>query len=190
MKQLKQREANNRKLHGNTGIKKAGIYLQGKEQGKTKTIYMACAWFNEEQTKMMNEGYKKLKANPTVDWENSYRPLEHQYAGINVEEHPEWMRRVDWQAMTFKSDISGMAGSDIGVFLYNPKSPDEGSTFECGYLYAINKPIVIVVPDEDYGKVAINLMPAIGATDIIKLSELSTYNFNKVYQTTYKGAIY
>ena len=157
---------------------------------KTKTIYMACAWFNEEQTKMMNDGYKKLKENHTVDWENSYRPLEHQYAGINVEEHPEWMRRVDWQAMTFKSDVSGMAGSDAGVFLYTPKTPDEGCGQEIGFLYAINKPIVIVVPDEDYGNVPINLMEALSATDIIKLSELSTYNFNKVYQTTYKGDIY
>jgi len=100
------------------------------------------------------------------------------------------MRRVDWQSMTFKSDISGMAGSDIGVFLYNPKSPDEGMGMEIGWLYAVNKPIVLVVPDEDYEKVPINLMEAIGSTDIIKLSELESYNFNKVYQTTYKGDIY
>lgn len=157
---------------------------------KQKSIYMACAWFNDEQTKMMNDGYKALKKNPTVDWENSYRPLEHQYEGINVEEHPEWMRRVDWQAITFKTDISGMAGTDLGVFLSNPKSPDIGMGFEQGWLFAVNKPIVIVVPDEDYNKVAINLMPAIGATDIIKLSDLATYDFNKVFQKTYHGDVY
>lgn len=155
--------------------------------GKRK-LYMGYAWFNDKQIGMMNEGLNILKGNSSVDWDNSYRPLEHQYDGINVEDDPSVMRRVDWQDETVKADEDALRDASAGVFLYNPSEPDEGITSEIAFLYAIGKPTVLVIPDDD--KTPINLMPAKWSTAIIKLSELEHYNFNKIFHQTYHGDIY
>ena len=163
---------------------------QSKTVKPSKSLYMACAWFNDEQIAFMKAGYDKLKQNATVAWDSSYRPLDHQYKGINVEEHPEYLHDVEWSSRTFLSDVGGMNMADVGVFLFNPKSPDIGMGFEIGYFYAIHKPLIIVVPDEEYDKEPINLMPALGATAVIKLSDLSNYDFNAPFQDTYTDAVY
>ena len=45
---------------------------------KTKTVYFGAGWFNEKQTKAYDAAMEALKANPTIDLENSYVPLANQ----------------------------------------------------------------------------------------------------------------
>ena len=83
-------------------------------------VYQACSWFNAEQTNHMKDVYKILKENKTCDYENSYRPLDLQFEGINVDENPEFLeehyQQIAWGNETYQNDISGISNSDIGVF--------------------------------------------------------------------------
>lgn len=151
--------------------------------------YIMHSWFSEEEVAYMDEGFKHLKNNKSLDWDNSFKPLDGQFEGINVTENPEVMDKFDWQIGTFTNDLQDMVASDIGIALFLPSIPDIGIGYELGFLYGIHKPTVVVVPD-DAVETPINLMPAIGVTTIIKMSELETYNFNHIIFKPYKGKIY
>lgn len=156
-------------------------------------VYQACSWFKGEQTKHMKDVYKTLKENKTCDYENSYRPLDLQFEGVNVDENPEFLeehyQQIAWGNETYQNDISGISNSDIGVFAWTPKSPDEGQSFEMGYMKAMGKPVLVVVPDGQKD-LAMNLMVAYGATQVIELSELKDINLNKVFNKPYDGGLF
>ena len=46
---------------------------------KSKTVYFCAGWFTDKQNKAYEDAMNAIKANPTVDVENSYVPLQHQY---------------------------------------------------------------------------------------------------------------
>lgn len=160
---------------------------------KKVKVYCACSWFNDSQKIHMDKVYEDLMVNPTVDWENSYRPLDHQYQGQNVNEDDSILKdhygQIAWGNETFTTDISGIQGSDIGVFAWEPDSPDEGQAWEMGYMKAINKPVVVVVPDGKKQK-AMNLMLAYGATQVIEEKELHDLDLNCVYNKPYDGGLF
>ena len=52
---------------------------------KTKTVYFCAGWFTDNQNKAYKNAMAAIKENPTVDVENSYVPLEHQYKGLRVD---------------------------------------------------------------------------------------------------------
>ena len=152
--------------------------------------YQACSWFNDEQVKHMNDVYRETKKNKTVDWDISFRPLEHQYNNLDVVAHPEVMEDVEWQVQTFRGDVAGYTGAEVGIMAYDPKpeNEDPGVCFELAAMLTLGKPVVAVIPDDC--TTPFNLMPAIGLTDIIKVSELADYDFNNILQGTYHGKIY
>ncbi|MFT8556519.1 MAG: nucleoside 2-deoxyribosyltransferase, partial [Liquorilactobacillus hordei] len=61
-----------------------------------KTYYHGAGWFTPKQEKAYDEFSKALEANLTLDSENSYVPLEHQYKNIRVDEHPEYLHDKEW----------------------------------------------------------------------------------------------
>ena len=157
-------------------------------------VYCACSWFNPTQKKHMDKVYKALKENKTCDYENSYRPLDLQFEGINVDENPEFLedhyQQIAWGNETFQNDISGMQGCDVGVFAYClGDSEDSGQSFELGYMNSLGKPTVVVIPDDQVDK-PMNLMIAYGATQVIELSDLKDINLNKVFNKSYDGGLF
>ncbi len=54
----------------------------------TKTVYFCAGWFSDKQQEAYDKSMEAIKANPTVDVTNSYIPLQHQYKGLRVDEHP------------------------------------------------------------------------------------------------------
>lgn len=60
---------------------------------------------------------------------------------------------------------------------------------EIGFAKAINKQVVVVIPDEEFGE-PLNLMIWGGGTRFIRMSELADYNFNKPKFNYYEGAVY
>ena len=54
---------------------------------KSKTVYFCAGWFTDKQNKAYEDAMNAIKDNPTVDVENSYVPLQHQYKGLRVDEH-------------------------------------------------------------------------------------------------------
>ena len=54
---------------------------------------------------------------------------------------------------------------------------------------ALGKYIMVVIPDEDFGK-PINLMTWGIADNFIKMSDLAKFNFNQPSYNFYEGSIY
>ena len=53
-------------------------------------------------------------------------PLEHQYKGLRVDEHPELLEDKEWQIATFNGDCVGINSSDIFLCTYLPDEEDIG----------------------------------------------------------------
>ena len=156
---------------------------------KTKTVYFGAGWFNEKQTKAYDAAMEALKANPTIDLENSYVPLANQYKGIRVDEHPEYLHDIEQADATYHGDLLGIKSSDVMIGVYLPEEEDVGLGMELGYALSQGKFILLVIPDEDYGK-PINLMSWGVCDNAIKMSELADYDFNRPRYGFYDGAVY
>ncbi|UQS82504.1 nucleoside 2-deoxyribosyltransferase [Bombilactobacillus folatiphilus] len=143
-----------------------------------KTVYFACSWFSEAEKEFMAQGQAQLAKNPTIDWKNSFRPLDYQFNHIDVDKQPEITADLFWQMGTFRSDLAGIDRSDLLCGMYFPKNPDTGMAFEYGYAYANHKPIVSVIPDDS--QEAINLMLLPSVNHYITLSQLATFDFTNI----------
>ncbi|MDK7332827.1 nucleoside 2-deoxyribosyltransferase, partial [Lactobacillus crispatus] len=66
---------------------------------------------------------------------------------------------------------------------------DVGLGMELGYALSKGKYILLVIPDEDYGK-PINLMSWGVCDNAIKISELKDFDFNRPRYNFYDGAVY
>ena len=75
---------------------------------KTKTVYFGAGWFSDTQNKAYKDAMSALEANPTIDLENSYVPLQNQYKDIRVDEHPEYLHDKEWAQATFNGDLIGI----------------------------------------------------------------------------------
>lgn len=156
---------------------------------KTKTVYFCAGWFTDKQNRAYRQAMQAIKDNPTIDVENSYIPLQHQYKGLRVDEHPELLQDREWATATYNSDRVGISTSDMLLAIYVPEEEDVGMGVELGMASSLGKYIMVVVPDEDFGK-SINLMSWGIADNFIKLSELAKYNFNRPGFDFYNGGVY
>lgn len=156
---------------------------------KTKTIYFGAGWFNDKQNKAYREAMAALKQNPTIDLENSYIPLDNQYKGLAVKDHPELLHDIEWADATYHNDLVGIKTSDVMLGVYLPSEEDVGLGMELGYAQSQGKYILLVIPDEEYGQ-AINLMSWGVCDNVIKLSDLKDFDFNHPRFGFYDGAVY
>ncbi len=150
--------------------------------------YIGCSWFSDEQIALMNAGLDAIEQNPTISRKFSHYPLDFQYKGLNVHDDPEVMNGVEWQVQTFRADIAGIQSSDLGIMLYDPNDIDDGMAYECGVLATMNKPVILVIPEDN--QKPLNLMMAHGVTRIINISELAEYDFRHVTLGTYRGKVF
>ncbi|MDN6899617.1 nucleoside 2-deoxyribosyltransferase [Oenococcus sicerae] len=151
-------------------------------------VYFACSWFSDSQTAYMKQGISLIEQNKTVDWQHSFYPLDHQYKGLAIPDHPELLEDTEWQLATFNGDVNGINTSDLIAAMYLPDQPDEGIAWELGYAYAIHKPTLLIVPSGV--KQAVNLMPAMGATKVITIDDLKNFDFDQIVYAPYKGQVY
>ena len=111
---------------------------------KTKTVYFGAGWFSDTQNKAYKDAMSALEANPTIDLENSYVPLQNQYKDIRVDEHPEYLHDKEWAQATFNGDLIGIKTSDIMLGVYVPKEEDVGLGMELGYAMSHGKYVLLV----------------------------------------------
>ncbi|MBB1078721.1 nucleoside 2-deoxyribosyltransferase [Limosilactobacillus sp. STM2_1] len=156
---------------------------------KSKTVYFCAGWFTDKQNKAYEAAMEAIQANSTVDVENSYVPLQHQYKGLRVDEHPELLQDREWSTATYNGDRVGVSTADMLLAVYIPEEEDVGMGVELGMARALGKYIMVVIPDEDFGK-PINLMSWGIADNFIKMSQLSEYDFNKPSYNFYDGGVY
>ena len=145
-------------------------------------LYIACSWFNPEQMRNMKRAHELLKLNPTVDWECSYRPVEHQWGdhvfGQDPREDEKWFNNKDWQFHTYYEDILGLNRSEMCLFVQCDSHEDAGQAFEMGYAKAQHKPCISALLDLSCQDHPLNLMLAVAPDRFIRLDELSTFDFN------------
>ncbi|WP_242362780.1 nucleoside 2-deoxyribosyltransferase [Limosilactobacillus antri] len=156
---------------------------------KSKTVYFCAGWFTDKQNRAYQDAMKAIEANPTIDLENSYVPLQHQYKGLRVDEHPELLKDREWATATYNGDRVGVSTTDMVLAVYIPEEEDVGMGVELGMANALGKYITVVIPDEDFGK-PINLMTWGIADNFIKMSDLAKFNFNQPSYNFYEGSVY
>ena len=78
------------------------IRKKGFSMTKQKTVYFGAGWFTETQNKAYKDAMSALNANPTIDLENSYVPLQNQYKASRVDEPPESEHDRAWAQATYK----------------------------------------------------------------------------------------
>ena len=143
---------------------------------KQNVLYLACSWFSPEEKQHLQQAQQQLAQNPTVDWDNSFRPLEHQFGYYDVSHNPAALADPLWQMGTFRNDLTGIDKADLVCGLFVPEKPDTGMAFEFGYAYACHKPIFAVIPDNSTVPINVMLVPSV--TQYIRLSDAATFDFN------------
>lgn len=155
----------------------------------SKSIYFAAGWFTPAQTQAYDVALAAVKQNPTLNAEQSYVPLAHPYNDLDVGAHPELLKDPAWATATYRGDLLGIKQTDLVAAVYLPQEEDVGCGVEIGYAHALGKPVMLIIPDDQYGE-PINLM-AWGAADlVIRLSELAGYDFTTLSANLYPGAVY
>ena len=138
-------------------------------------IYLASPFFNDKEL----DYYKKVlnileKKNLTV-----YAPLKNEISRENK-------TKEQWAKLTFSKDVEEINKADAVVMLFYGLYSDSGTSWECGYAFATNKPVVVVHLHEGKSNCMINC----GSYSNLKgLQELENYDFDKMpiynYYNTY-----
>ncbi|NVY95603.1 nucleoside 2-deoxyribosyltransferase [Lactobacillus sp. DCY120] len=153
-----------------------------------RRIYLACSWFSPEEVEFLQQGQQALRQNTSIDWDNSFRPLEHQFQDLDVQKHPEAFADPLWQMGTFQNDLLGINAADLVCGLFLPQKPDSGMAFEFGYAYASHKPIIAVIPDTSTEPINLMLVPSV--TRYIRISELANFDFNHLDFALHAVSVY
>ena len=154
------------------------------------TAYLAGGWFTPAQRDLQTQAYAQLHHNPTLDWAHCFFPEQHVYRCWTPATQPEMFANPEWQLATFATDIRGIDATDCLIALLDPRpaDTDHGALWEMGYAFASHKPVVLVLPDAPSADV--NLMPALGATAVVSLAELATYDFGGISYRPYAGRVF
>jgi nucleoside deoxyribosyltransferase len=152
-----------------------------------KSYYFGAGWFSDKQNKAYKEALSNIKSNPTFGY--GYVPLEHQYKNIRVDLHPEYLHDKEWAIATYNGDLTGIKTTNISLFVYIPSEEDIGCGVEMGIAKSLGKYVLLVIPDKYYGE-PINLMSFGIADNVIKMSELSSFDANEPSFNFYEGAVY
>lgn len=95
-------------------------------------IYLASPFFNDEELEYVCEAEQVL-ANKGLD---VYSPMRH--------EDRDEKRTAAWSVKTFMKDVEAINKADAVVMLYHGNYSDSGTAWECGFAYALNKPVIVV----------------------------------------------
>lgn len=138
-------------------------------------IYIASPFFNEAEADALGKAEEILKTRGfTV-----FSPREH-------ETRDEEAGTPSWSRETFQIDRKGIDGCDCVVMLYWGNYSDTGTAWECGYAYAMQKPVIVVQLGESS-----NLMVHEGShTNLYGLEELAAYDFEKMPRKSYSGTMF
>ena len=129
-----------------------------------KNIYLASPFFNHVELKYVEQAEKILRdRNFTV-----FSPREQE---IRTD-------TPNWDNKCFVGDVKAIMDSDAVVVLYHGNYSDSGTAWECGFAYALEKPVFVVHVGGDFE--TSNLMIHQGCTANLTLNDLATIDFDSV----------
>ena len=138
-------------------------------------IYLASPFFNEKELKNVRTAEQILFSRGF----KVYSPR------LNEERNDKNIGSPLWSKETFMNDKRFIDWADCVVMLYYGGYSDSGTAWECGYAYGTNTPVVVVHLGEDS-----NLMIHEGCHTNISMSELSTYDFERMPHSEYSGKMF
>lgn len=138
-------------------------------------IYLASPFFNEKELENVMIAEKILT-------ERGFSLFSPRLNEVRTDENTQqsW-----WSKETFMNDKKFIDWADVVVMLYYGGYSDSGTSWECGYAYGTNTPVVVVQLGEDS-----NLMVHEGCHSNITLEELKTYDFKMLPTKPYKGKMF
>lgn len=143
------------------------------------SVYLAAPFFSDLQIERVRKVEKLLKKNSTIDGDNIYVPMDHQYEA-------EKFGTFKWQVGVFEADVRQVRKSDVVVAILDYAKQDEevisdpGTVFEIDAAFENGKPVILVQFD-DTDK--INLMLARSHAAFFHgedIKNLATYDFNEL----------
>lgn len=138
-------------------------------------IYIASPFFNDKEREAVSIAERILRERGF----QVFSPREH-----NIIDEESGTRA--WSKKTFQIDCGGIDWADCVVVLYWGNYSDTGTAWECGYAFAIKKPVVVVQLGESS-----NLMVHEGShTNISGTAALETYDFDSMPIYEYFGKMF
>lgn len=129
-----------------------------------KNIYLASPFFNHIELKYVKQVEKILRdRNFTV-----FSPREQE---IRTD-------TPNWDNECFIGDVKAIMDSDAVVVLYSGNYSDSGTAWECGFAYALEKPVFVVHVGGEFE--TSNLMIHQGCIANLTLDDLATIDFNSI----------
>lgn len=129
-------------------------------------IYLASPFFNDKELDYYEKVLNILEKKNLI----VYAPLKNEISRENK-------TKEQWARQTFSKDIEEIKKADAIVMLFYGLYSDSGTSWECGYAYATNKPVVVVHLHEGKSNCMINC----GSYSNLKgLQELEKYDFDKM----------
>ena len=136
-----------------------------------RSIYLASPFFNEKEIALISK-VEQLMRDRGIE---IYSPREH-------EDREEKELLPDWCKQTFLKDVAAINRCDCVLAIYAGNYSDSGTAWECGYAFALGKPVVVLQAGEDS-----NLMIHESARANITLEELAEYDFENLPKVGYSG---
>lgn len=142
-----------------------------------KKIYLASPFFNEAELERMKSVLKVLREEKGFEV----------FAPYELKSDLEF-GSLEWRHETFNTDVDNIKTADVVVaIISNGNYSDSGTAWECGYSYAIGKPVIIVNLTEN----PVNLMISDSLNAYINsLDELRSYDFESLPKTNYVGKVF
>lgn len=167
--------------------KLGGITLMKSEMKKVN-IYIAGAFFSDEQVARIEKVEQALEANPFVESYFSPRQNQLDYLPFGSKE---------WADAIFKNDVHNVDWADLVVAVHDftgftelhgvqHHHVDSGTAWELGYAFAKNKPVILV---HNLGGI-VNLMLSQSLHAYLTDADLlADYNFFKMPQIPFTGEV-
>ena len=136
-------------------------------------IYLSSPFFNDKENAAVSFAEETLRSRGLT----VFSPREYTV--------PEESGSRMWSEKLFAKNTEEIQACDAVVMLYHGNYSDSGTAWECGYAFALNKPVIVVQLGENS-----NLMIHEGSHSNIALEDLKTYDFKKLPEYVYSGAMY
>lgn len=131
-------------------------------------IYLASPFFCNETRKNV----EKVAASLRKRGFSVYVPMEHKISdGENMD-------NKEWGKLVFKADREAINNSDAIVVMYYGMDSDSGTSWEQGYAYAKNIPIILINCQDKQKENIINIMNASSAGKVFTLEQALSNNYS------------
>lgn len=139
-----------------------------------KRIYLASPFFNEKEINTVTKVAKILKEKGLTVFEPMKNQIENMKPGTPA-----------WSLATFRNDVKFIDWAEAVVMVYDGNYSDSGTSWEAGYAYGTNKPLIVIHVGESS-----NLMVHESAHANLTIDELIDYNFNNLPSSIYTGVMF